>query len=242
MFPKELDGRINRIAAPVHQSREMSWEQQRNGTLGSPDKVYLDQRREIAFSASFASWGLSVIKTNGGPIRTKGFRCYYQGWYQLLSQAFVGANDALSSIPSHRIIIYTLAFMMFSIGTTKEEDHYGARKWDLATMTYLFQENPKTRRRRREMHFRKQICKETTSGSQKQPFSHACRPPVKPFRGILIEDSISISSKKYIQYIHSSVLSANRTHLSLDGVYENLNFRMSNWFVILFLLNPRSDL
>ena len=107
MFPKELDGRINRIAAPVHQSREMSWEQQRNGTLGSPDKVYLDQRREIAFSASFASWGLSVIKTNGGPIRTKGFLCYYQGWYQLLSQAFVGANDALSSIPQDYYIHFS---------------------------------------------------------------------------------------------------------------------------------------
>ena len=199
MFPKELDGRINRIAAPVHQSREMSWEQQRNGTLGSPDKVYLDQRREIAFSASFASWGLSVIKTNGGPIRTKGF-LGYQGWYCRCCCCCHRHSSAqmMHCLRSHRIIIYTLAFMMFSIGTTKEEDHYGARKWDLATMTYLFQENPKTRRRRREMHFRKQICKETTSGSQKQPFSHACRPPVKPFRGILIEDSISISSKKYI--------------------------------------------
>ena len=208
IFPKELGGRINRIAAAVHQSREMSWEQQRNGTLGSPDKVYLDQRREIAFSASFASWGLSVIKTNGGPIRTKGF-LGYQGWYCRCCCCCHRHSSAqmMHCLRSHRIIIYTLAFMMLSIGglrrlrrkkTIMVQGSGTWQPWHISSKRTqkrakdrrcIFSSSSRSARRRHQ---------DPSHHPSSLPFSHACRPPVKPFRGILIKDSISISSKKYI--------------------------------------------
>lgn len=161
----------------------MRAEQQRNGTLGSPDKVYLDQRREIASAGcllrivrdqdkrwSDKNQGLSLLPGMILPLL-------------LLSQAFVGANDALSSIPQDYYIHFSFHDALHRRTETEEkEDHYGARKWDLATMTYLFQDNPKTSKRQ-EMHFQQQqqICKETTSGSQpssqQQPSFQSCLSP-----------------------------------------------------------------
>ena len=106
IFPKELGGRINRIAAAVHQSREMSWEQQRNGTLGSPDKVYLDQRREIASAGCL----LRIVRDQDKrwSDKNQGLSLLLPGMILLpLSQAFVGANDALSSIPQDYYIHFS---------------------------------------------------------------------------------------------------------------------------------------
>ena len=88
---------------------------------------------------------------------------------------------------------YTLAFMMLETVRKKTIMVQGSGTWQPWHISS--KSNPKTSKRQGWCIFSR-----SASPRHQEPFSHACRPRVKPFRGILItRDSIRIpSSKKYI--------------------------------------------
>ena len=103
---------------------------------------------------------------------------------------------------------YTLAFMMLETVRKKTIMVQGSGTWQPWHISS--KSNPKTSKRQGWC-----ICSRSASPRHQEPFSHACRPRVKPFRGILITERFNQNPQQKIHHrlLTLHYISAQRSQL-----------------------------